>query len=438
MRTPRSARLGVSALAVAALVASATPVAAQDPSYTPEQMAELEEKVTKMQEFLANQDAFVPTVNLIDTSSLPVTFPYKDIQQHVVVDVAIGDGPALPYMFDTGAPTLVSRELQEANPSELVVEMIGMAGGGGLLITPNRKYPAMTVGDAITVTDVMASDPWEGGDGFHCITPHGLFGASSMQKAVWQVDYGTNQVSVGASIDQLEHIEGAIALPFQINEQNKLSPTPFVTLPVGDGEITFIVDTGGGIPLSIEPAAAAAAGVEIPADGPAFSSLTGGAAGMFEGTTQYARVPITFGDTELSVPVAVAAGMGAGLAAGNIGHSFLKNFVVTFDFPNRMLYLSPLFEGTTVPDLAEPPAVGFGRQDGQVIVTNIPKGGSAEQAGLKVGEVITQIDGQSVEGITNDEYCARFASGEMPEEITTASGATYDAGRIEGFWSSLQ
>jgi hypothetical protein len=55
-----------------------------------------------------------------------------------------------------------------------------------------------------------------------------------------------------------------------------------------------------------------------------------------------------------------------------------------------------------------------------------------------VGEVITQIDGQSVEGITNDEYCARFASGELPEEITTASGATYDAGRIEGFWAPLQ
>ncbi len=102
MRTRRSARAVASALAVAALVVGATPVAAQDPSFTPEQIEELQQKTEKMLEFLANQDAFIPTVNLIDTSSLPVTFPYKDIQQHVVVDVAIGDGPALPYMFDTG------------------------------------------------------------------------------------------------------------------------------------------------------------------------------------------------------------------------------------------------------------------------------------------------------------------------------------------------
>ena len=280
--------------------------------------------------------------------------------------------------------------------------------------------------DAVTVTDVLADDPWEGGDAFHCITPNGLLGASSMQKAVWQVDYGTEQISVAASVDELEHIDGAIALPFQINENNKLSPTPYVTLPVGDGEITFIVDTGGGIPMSLEPAALAAAGVELPADAPAFSTLTGGAGGSFEGTAQYGRLPIKFGDTELSVPVAVAAGMGAG-AGGNIGHSFLKNFVATFDFPNRMLYLDPLFEGTTVPDLDEPPAVGFALQDGQVIVNAVPKGGPAEQQGLKVGEVITQIDGQSVEGITADEYCARYATGAVPETVTTASGATYPA-----------
>ena len=69
--------------------------------------------------------------------------------------------------------------------------------------------------------------------------------------------------------------------------------------------------------------------------------------------------------------------------------------------------------------------------------TSVPKGGPAEQQGLKVGEVITQIDGQSVEGITADEYCARYATGAVPETVTTASGATYPADRIEGFWASM-
>ncbi len=118
------------ALAMAALVVSASPLAAQEPSFTPEQMARLEEVTVKLQEFLANQDTYLPTVNLIDAAQLPVTFPYSEIQDHVVVDVAFGDDAALPFMFDTGAGTLISREIQEANPSELVVENIGLAGGG--------------------------------------------------------------------------------------------------------------------------------------------------------------------------------------------------------------------------------------------------------------------------------------------------------------------
>ena len=435
MKFPRPAR-AAGALAMAALVLSASPLAAQEPSYTPEQIAEFQEKGAKLQEFLANQDTYLPTVNLIDAAQLPVTFPYSEIQDHVVVDVAFGDDAALPFMFDTGAGTLISREIQEANPSELVVETIGLAGGGAILITPTRRYPSLTVADSVTVTDVLANDPWEGGDVFACITPNGLLGASSMQKAVWQVDYGTKQISVADSVDQLEHIDGAIALPYIIPEGNKLSPTPHVVLPVGNGEIEFIVDTGGGLPMAIEPAQLAAVGVELPADAPTFGTLAAGAAGAFEGTAQYARLPIMFGDTELSVPVAVAAGVGT-IAGGNIGHMFLKNFVATFDFPNQMLYLDPLFEGTTVPDLADPPAAGFALQNGQVLVTTVPKGGPAEQQGAKVGDVITQVDGQSVEGITADEYCARFATTTTHETVTTASGATYDASPIEGFWASM-
>jgi hypothetical protein len=447
MRSHRSARAYASALAVAALVVGATPVAAQGPSFTPEQIQELQEKTEKMLEFLANQDTYLPTVNLIDAAQLPVTFPYQEIQEHVVVDVAMGDGDGLPFMFDTGAGTLISRALQEANPSELVVETIGLAGGDtNILITPTRRYSSLTVGDfvadperqnAVTVTDVLASDPWEGGDGFYCITPNGLLGASSMQHAVWQVDYGTQQISVAASVDQLDHIEDAIAVPFMINEQNKMSPTPYVTLPVGNGQLRFIVDTGGGIPMTIEPAALAAVGVEVPADAPTIRTLSGGAAGAFESSSQFMRMAFPFGDTELSVPVAVAAGFGAG-ADGNIGHGFLKNFVVTFDFPNQTMYLSPLFEGTTVPDPVDPVGVGFVRQDGQVIVSNVAKGSAADQAGAKLGEVVTQIDSQSVEGITNDEYCARYANGSVPETITTASGLTLPADRIEGFFAPIQ
>jgi hypothetical protein len=435
MRSVRVGGAAIGALTMAVLIGTASPMAAQDPSFTPEQMAELEQKAAQLEEFLKNQDTYLPTVNRIDAATLPATFPFKEVQQHVVVDVAFGDDAALPFMFDTGAGTLVSKAIQEAHSAETVVESIGLAGGNQVVISPTRRYPSLTVGDAVTVTDALADDPWEGGDAFHCITPHGLLGASSMQHAVWQVDYGTQQVTAAASVDQLEHIDGAIAVPFTINEANKLSPTPNVAIGIGDGTIEAIVDTGGGIPLTVGPEDLAKVGVEVPADAPAFAALSGGAAGAFESLGQAIRVPVTLGDTEFSVPVTVAAGMAPG-AGANIGHAFLRNFVATFDFPNQMLYLDPLFEGASVPDPQDPPAVAFAFMDGKVVVTTVVKSGPADQAGVKLGEVITQVDGQSVESITVDEYCAAYADPSAVESITTEAGITYDARPIEGFWSS--
>jgi S1-C subfamily serine protease len=70
-----------------------------------------------------------------------------------------------------------------------------------------------------------------------------------------------------------------------------------------------------------------------------------------------------------------------------------------------------------------------------VLVTSVPKGGPADKQGAKAGDVITQVDG--VEGITADEYCARFATTTAHATVTTAPGATYDASPIEGFWASM-
>jgi hypothetical protein len=48
-------------------------------------------------------------------------------------------------MFDTGAPTLVSKAIQEAHAAETVVATVGLAGGGTIIFTPTRRYPSLTV-----------------------------------------------------------------------------------------------------------------------------------------------------------------------------------------------------------------------------------------------------------------------------------------------------
>ena len=120
-------------------------------------------------------------------------------------------------------------------------------------------------------------------------------------------------------------------------------------------------------------------------------------------------------------------------ANGNMGHSFLKNFVVTFDRSSHTMYLDPIAEDGTIPPLPNAPGAGVGWQDGKVVVNAIAKGGPADEAGLKMGEVVFSVHGASVEGISLDDFSGILKAG-AHETLTTQAGQMYDMGPVEGFF----
>lgn len=413
----------------ALLLTAAVPAAvvAEDLKLTPEEQV----KLNKLTAFLKKTDEFLPTVNRIEKSSLPITFPFETVLDHVVVDVAVGDGKAVPYMFDTGAPTYITRAISDANPGEVLIETVGAAGGGTLIWNPLRRLPSMTVENSLKITDATGQIGWEPDAGLYCITPHGLLGAPAMRNAVWQINYGSGEITVAASVSQLEHIKEAIELPFTV-KPNTLSPSPRVELGVGNGTLTFVVDTGGGIPLTINTKSLEKVGIKVPADAPISVNLAGGAAGTFEIKLAGLQIPVKIGDRKITSTVFVGDGM-APTTDGNMGHMFLKNFVVTFDWSTNKMYLEPLAKDGNVELLSDVQAAGIGLQDGKVIVNSLAVGGPAEIAGLSLGEVVTKVDGKSVEGINLDTYCDIQKT--KPQSVTTEADRTYDVGTIEGFLS---
>ena len=112
------------------------------------------------QAFLAKIDEFLPTVEHIDPANLPVTFPYEDVLEHVVVDVGFGGDEPLLFMFDTGAPTFVSPAIAAAHGGEVITEQVSIAGGGKILWSPIQSYPSLTLADGLAITDATAITPW--------------------------------------------------------------------------------------------------------------------------------------------------------------------------------------------------------------------------------------------------------------------------------------
>ncbi len=408
----------------------AAPVFAQEIELTEEDRAKLE----AFKAFQDNIAEFLPTVNKIDPSILPITIPFREVREHVIVDVDFGDGVPRPFMFDTGAPTYVTPEIASVHGGDVIVEAGAMAAGNKLTWSPLMRMSDITLGGKLPVADPTGEIGWSSEGAFYCITTNGLIGAPLMRNAVWQVNYGTQEITIAAEVGQLDHIDGAIAVPFG-HKENSPSPTPEIELGVGDGTLKFLVDTGGGIPLTINTADLASVGVTLADDAPRTGVLAGGAAGSFEMQLVAQTIPIRLGDTELMVPVTVGDGMAPG-ANGNVGHSFLKNFVVTFDWSTRMIHLDPLFDGNALPPLPEPSAAAIGLEGNKVQVTSVPKGGPADQAGLALGEVVTAVNGTDITGITPDAFC-ELTEGEI-DTITTASGQTYDASRIQGFFGDGQ
>ncbi|MEA2026677.1 MAG: hypothetical protein U9O18_08290, partial [Chloroflexota bacterium] len=100
---------------------------------------------------------------------------------------------------------------------------------------------SLRLGDA-RFTDVGAIKGFlEPGNPLLCISEHGLIGASLMKEGVWQIDYDAGLVTIAEDTAGLEHIDGAIELPF--TSPTTMSPSPVVELTVGDGSLTFILDT---------------------------------------------------------------------------------------------------------------------------------------------------------------------------------------------------
>jgi predicted aspartyl protease len=348
-----------------------------------------------------------------------------------VVEVAVGDGKPLPFMFDTGAGTTMTQGLAAAYGGKVIVEALTAAGGGILAWSPLREYPKLTVGGTLTITKATGGEPWNAPGALHCVSPNGLLGASAMSNAVWQINYETKKITTAAAVAQLDHIKGAIEVPFV--RGTGLSPTPHLQLGVGNGKLDFLVDTGGGIPLSINKADLAKVGVEIPKDAPTADNLAFGAGGAFASLMTFIELPIKLGDTELVVSAAVGEGTAPG-ANGNIGHAFLESFVVTIDYTTDIMYLEPLFEGSRAPQLNPPSSAGVMWANGKLIVSAVAKGGPADEAGLTVGKVVTKVDGKSVGGITIEDYCATIF-GARHETVTTEDGKTYDASPVEGFYT---
>jgi S1-C subfamily serine protease len=90
--------------------------------------------------------------------------------------------------------------------------------------------------------------------------------------------------------------------------------------------------------------------------------------------------------------------------------------VVTFDYGNQVMYLKRLPEPVVDSDVFDLSGMWINAMNGGFQVMSLTSGGPAENAGIKVGDVITAVDGVPVESSKLSEFRAQMRD-DPPETV---------------------
>jgi predicted aspartyl protease len=362
----------------------------------------------------------------VDDDSLPVTVPYREVGGAIVIDVTLGSGDrSLPMILDTGAPTIVSEATARAYAGEVAGTVASVSADGQVISSNVVPLAEVSVGGAV-FTDVGAVvGAIEPGNPFYCMTDSGFIGANLMRTAVWQIDPRARRVTIAASTEGLDHIDGATRL--ELTPASDISPSPLVELPAGEGSLTFLLDTGSNGWLAANPQDLAGVGVELPDDPPTMTILGTGAAGSF--STRVRWLDAAIGPEPLLLAVSEALPEGV----GNAGTDYLSRFVVTIDWPGGSVYLDPVAE--LLPSV--PPSAALAWDEGFVVGSYVEDAPGNES--LELGAGVARIDGQVVAGAPFADFCDHLLADDEELSFTLAgeTPATVQVRPVEGFFDPL-
>jgi Periplasmic protease len=111
---------------------------------------------------------------------------------------------------------------------------------------------------------------------------------------------------------------------------------------------------------------------------------------------------------------------------GNIGSGILHRFTVTFDYPNKRLYLRPNAHFSAPFSQSRAGIAVDMREDGTYYVAHVVPGGPAAEAGIQTGDLVLAIDGTPIKQMTSSAIRAVFrqtGDRSVRVEVQDASGA---------------
>lgn len=331
------------------------------------------------------QEAFTETIPFNFDNGLPI----------IKVNM---EGTDYSFLLDTGAPTVISPELARTiNAKKVKKSIVGDSQGNGnvqkfILINEMRIGRIQFNEIGAVVIDLKKTFEVK------CLNIDGIIGSNQMSTAIWEIDYKNRNITITDNFIGFKEPDGAAKLHFIEMQPQK---TPLVRVQVDSTKsklITFDTGANGSIdlPLSnfettikdykkVRSYGNTSAGLY--GTGKKDTIITVKVGLMKLGTLETKNQLITFENESSAV----------------IGNGFLKNYKTTINWKTKTIYLR---QQDTLEE-AKMESFGFGIRyiNLKPVVTSLLLGSDAEKSGLQLGDEITEIDGTSLSGLTEEQAC---------------------------------
>ncbi len=325
-----------------------------------------------------------------------VTLPFDLVSNHIYAHVMInGKGPYV-FVFDTGGVNIVTPELAKQLGLETKGHMEGRGAGEATMDFGFTHVDKIALGAASIDDQSFAVFPLDSlyvADGQHM---PGMVGYETFRRFVTSIDYGNRTVT--------------LTDPKYFDSKGSGAPVRIAF----NGNAVIVAGTYAGIPAKFQIDTGSRSALTLDAPFVAANHLDGSKgvdAVEGWGVGGPSRSHVTRGDAlkvadAISVdhPVVGMATDKKGAFAdptisGNIGGGVLKRYVVTFDYANNTMYVKPTTGSVADLDTYDRAGSWFNVDGDDFKVIDVTKGGPAEQAGLKPGDVIVAIDGTAAKDL---------------------------------------
>ncbi|MDE1466804.1 retropepsin-like aspartic protease [Aurantiacibacter sp. D1-12] len=348
-----------------------------------------------------------------DTTVIPVERRFGKL--HVTAAV---NGVERSFLFDTGSPTVISRELADELGLETVATNRGRDANGTVVEMEFAVAETITLG-GVTFHDVpvliydFSQTPM--GD---CVFDGGHIGSEIFPNSIWQFDMVANELRISAPQNTPSYTPSG---RFSARLLDAGYPhAPIVEYRIGSVADRALFDTGSGAGISLfddlleNPDVARGVDAGSLREGRGSMGTSAGGEGAETALLRFDFDALELGGDRLTgVP-----GENRAIPPTLLGTALLDRYRVTLNYPAGYAIFDPLPN----PRNTRPhPGFGISFREDVAVVSQLFNGSAAESAGVRLGDQVLAID--------SFEFGGRDAAGRCEAMVAMTDGGLLSAAR---------